>query len=146
MDEAPKNPDEWYLNTHSNRYCRVGGKLHTRLLKESHTAPKVEPAPEDLSKGNIKVQEVNPNAVLRHRLMEESTDMIKENMESFGNVENMSQKELDKMLKKLLMEKLGLGERKKSKRKTKKKKSKARFKVVAPPPSSSESDTESDSN
>jgi hypothetical protein len=68
--------------------------------------------------------------------MQQSTDMIKENMHALGDVDNMSQKELDKMLRNLLISKLGLT----NKSKKKPKKSKARFKVVQP---SSESESDS---
>jgi hypothetical protein len=138
MSETEESQTEYYLNPATQRYIKVGSSTHKRLIKKLNC---VKPIPQRVAPGNIKVQEVNPNDVLRHRLMEESTQMVKENLDSLGDVENMSQKQLDKMLKKLLISKLGLGE----KTKKSKKKKKARFKVVAPPSSSeSESDTESD--
>jgi hypothetical protein len=148
METKEKPQTEYFLNPHTKRYIKVGSSTHKRLIKKLNCVKpipqRVEPAElKDLSTGNIKVQELNSNDVLRHELIQHSTDMIKENLNTLGGVENMSQEELDKMLKKLLIEKLGLGKSKK--RKTKKKK-KARFKIITPPPSSSESDTESDSN
>jgi hypothetical protein len=137
-DETTKDPEEWYLNPHSNRYCRVGGKLHTRLIKELN-AKKPEPVP----RGNIKLEPVNTADVLQHRLMEESTEMIQENIHALGDVENLSQKELDRLLKRMLIDKLGLSEKPRKKRKKKKKK-KPRFKVKTPPSSSSEESDSSD--
>jgi hypothetical protein len=151
METQEKPQIEYYLNKSTGRYIKVGSSTHKRLIKKLNCVKpipqRVAPEPEDLSKdlltGNIKVQELNSNDVLRHELMQQSVAMVKENMKSLGGVESMSDDEMDKMLRRLLIEKLGLGKSKK--RKTKKKK-KARFKVVTPPPSSSESDTESDSN
>jgi hypothetical protein len=137
MSETEESQTEYYLNPATQRYIKVGSSTHKRLIKKLNC---VKPIPQRVAPDNIKVQEVNPNDVLRHRLMEESTQMVKENLDSLGDVENMSQKQLDKMLRNLLMSKLGLGEKTKKSKKKKKK-----FKVVAPPSSSeSESDTESD--
>jgi hypothetical protein len=161
METNEKPQTEYFLNESTGRYIKVGSSTHKRLIKKlncvkpiaqrvSPTEPMGPTGPKDLSKelstGNIKVQDVNSNDVLRHRLMEESTDMVKENLDSLGDVGNMSQKELDKMLKKLLIEKLGLGKSKTSK--TKKKKKKSKFKIKTPPPTESdtESDTEPDSD
>jgi hypothetical protein len=127
MSETEENQTEYYLNPATSRYIKVGSSTHKRLIKKLNC---VKPIPQRVAPDNIAVREVNPNDVLRHRLMEESTQMVKENLDSLGDVENMSQKELDRMLKRLLIAKLGLGE-KKSKKKKKK------FKIVAPPPTSS---------
>ena len=143
MSETEEKQTEYFKNERTGRYVKVGSSTYKRLIKELNCAAPIAQrvAPAEPAH-NIKVQDVNHNDVLRHRLMEESTDMIRENMKSLENADNLSDKELDKMLRKLLINKLGLGEKKKSKRKTKKK---ARFKIVAPPPTSSESDsTDSD--
>ena len=122
-NETPETEDEYWLNPKSGRYLKVGGKTHKRLMKQMK-AVKVD-TPEETPRENVKVEDVRKDQILRHRLMVESANMVKENMHKLKDVEYMSQDELDETLKRLLVEKLGLR---------------------TPPPSSDESSDSSDSS
>ena len=136
--ETDVKDTQYFLNEATGRYLKVGSPTYKRLMKKMHS---VKPPS---TRDNVRVEEVQPENVLQHRLMEESTEMVKENLDTLGNIENLSQKELDRLLKRMLMDKLNLSEKKSKKSKKSKRKKKPRFKVKTPPSSSSEESDGSD--
>lgn len=112
--EKSQLPDLWYLNPKTNRYCRVGSNLHKKLTADT---PIVETTP-------LKVGLVNLGA-----------EVIEEHISDLMGVTN-DPKELDRMLKRLLIAKLCPA-------KSKAKKHKKKYRVVTPSPSS---DSESESS
>ena len=120
------------LNPITKRYVKINSQQYNKLVLEGLIKPPVEEI-----KNEIKVAEPPIKALLAETL----TDVVKENKKQFEK--EMSQKDCDKLLKKLLYEKLCLTKKPK-KDKPEKKKKKIKFKVKTPEPSESESQSESD--
>jgi hypothetical protein len=114
--EKSAMPDQWYLNPKSQRYARVGGKLHKRLLKESNSVELTTATPFEANMVNM------------------SADIVDENKEELKQVVDDPDM-LDDMLRRLLIAKLCPTKKKKKRKK----------KLKAPPPSESEM-SESDSS
>ena len=127
------------LNPITKRYVKVGSQQFNKLVLEGLI--KVEfPKAEDI-KVEIPTVAVPP---IKGLLAEELTNIVKENKKQL--TKEMSQKECDRLLKKLLYEKLCISKKKPEKKdKPEKKKKKIKFKVKTPEPESeSESQSESD--
>lgn len=98
-------------NPLTNRSIKVGGDIYKKLLKDGvikPPEPKVEPEPR-----------VEPEPEVEKELMTAAVNTVAKNKKQFVG---LSQKETDKMLKKLLYEKLVLSNKKDKKKKKKKKK------------------------
>ena len=117
------------LNPKTNRFVHFGSQKFNRLVMEGVIKPAEEKAVE------VKAEEPNIEPPIKKMLAEELTTIVKQNMPLFEK--EMTQKESDALLRKLLYEKLCI---KKTDKKTKKKK---KFKVRAPPPSSESESSES---
>ena len=119
------------LNPVSNRFIKVGGFLHSRLLKEGLLTPQdipIEPPPEPI-----------PDKEKLATLVKETAhELVSDNENKF---KNLTQKETTTLLHKLLLEKL-CAPKSKSKAKPKKK---PKFKLIPVQESEDYSDSESDS-
>jgi hypothetical protein len=142
--------DLYVMNPKTSRYVKRSSRIGQRLLKSGAIKPiKPKPPPEPEPVVEIPPQPVEaiPQPNLRRMLTEASSEMIAENRSQLENTEDLSDKQVDKLLKKLLYEKLCVSKPSKSKaRKAKlkaKKKAKRRFKIREPS-SSEESDSDSD--
>lgn len=137
------NP-KYFFNEETRRYCKVGSPTYKRLMKKLH---QVDPEnPLEFEESESEEETNTENTDLKNELLNQGSDMIMQNQDQFKDIEKMTQKELDKMLKKLLMKKLQLNKKKKPKPKKKPKlktKKKKKKKKITPPPSSSESESES---
>ena len=117
------------LNPMTKRYVKINSQQYNKLVLEGLIKPPVEEI-----KNEIKVAEPPIKALLA----EELTTIVKENKKQFEK--ELTQKECDKLLKKLLYEKLCISKKPK-KDKTEKKKKKIKFKVKTPEPSESDSES-----
>ena len=117
------------LNPITKRYVKINSQQYNKLVLEGLIKPPVEEI-----KNEIKVAEPPIKALLS----EELTTIVKENKKQFEK--ELTQKECDKLLKKLLYEKLCISKKPK-KDKTEKKKKKIKFKVKTPEPSESDSES-----
>ena len=131
------------LNPKTNRFVKIGSQGYKRLVREG-TIQAVEPVETKAKPIPIK-RELTPEpepefdeAKFQSKLAEISTDMIQKNMKKIVKNQQLSDKELDMMLKKMLYKKLVLEQLKPLTKAVKKKKSK--FKLVEPSSSESESD------
>lgn len=140
-------------NPNSGRMILKSSVLYKKLvksgvIKEESTQPPVQPretpaqAPQPVSNGELKVEAMpRPEDLYKTRLLHEARDAVLQNSAKLADASGMNDQQLDALLKKLLMAKLGVGvEPKGQHKKSKKRTKKARFKVV----SSSESEDSSD--
>jgi hypothetical protein len=151
--EAKKDPTKWWLNPSTKRYCKVGGLVWRRAVKDLNSVklessqPAQPPPTPAQPANNLKLQDVNE--LMKRQLMNEASDVVLQNARKLADSDDMTDAELNAMLKKLLIAKLTGGAkspRKKTKKPAKKKaKRKARFRVVMPS-SSEESSDSSDSD
>lgn len=135
------------LNPSTNRYVAVDSKVHRRLIKAGIVAPIVNDAtpsvPDEIPVTETKTENIPTEAPpIKELLANELTDIVAEHKKEFAK--ELTQKQTDALLRKLLYEKLCVS--KKTKKPTKHKKPKKPKKVtykIKTPPSSSCSDTES---
>ena len=159
-DESKTNDSEtrYYLNPKTGRYCKVGSKLHRRLMKEAHCVNKPKPETPPTPEITQNVQPVNRQLMLQSGVADMMADVVADNHHLLEKASQyMDDQELDRLLKQMLLEKLQAPAAKTNSRKpktksrkgrSKKKASKPRYKVSKAVVSSSESgsETESDSN
>ena len=130
------------LNKRTNRFVKVGTPRYLRLLREGAVDPpppspeaSAEPpaAPVPLAREPAAAK---PAAGLKASVIEQATDIVRDNKEQFLD---LSQRQTDKLLRRMLYEKLCVGDKAK-----KNKKSKVKFKSrkVAEESSSSEEDSD----
>ena len=149
---------DYALNVKTGRYCKIGSRTYQRALKAGHinsdyteptkitpevaepqpiTPPPEVKTPPPSPPNNIKVQQFD-QIQLKKLMGETMTDIIQENKPQF---KDLTQKQTDRMLKKLLYDKL-MVEKKSKKVKAKKPKKKSKYKIREPS-SSDESSSES---
>lgn len=154
---------EYALNVKTGRYCKIGSRTYQRALKAGHinsdyteptkitpeiaepqpiTPPVEVKTPPPSPTNNIKVQKFDA-AELKKLMGETMTDIIKENKPQF---KDLTQKQTDVMLKKLLYDKLMIDQKSKKSKKVKAKKPKKKSKYKIREPSSSESSESSESD
>ena len=134
------------LNKRTNRFVKVGTPRYLRLLREGAVDPPPPPpspeasaepptAPVPLAREPAVAK---PAAGLKAGVIEQATDIVRDNKEQFLD---LSQRQTDKLLRRMLYEKLCVGDKAK-----KNKKSKVKFKSrkVAEESSSSSSEEDSD--
>jgi hypothetical protein len=127
------------LNPKTNRFVHVGTQKYKRLISEGVIQPVSDPE-ETITPATAPAA---PES-LKVKLIETATDVVKENATKF--TPELTQEQTDRLLKKMLYEKLCI-KPKPSKTKKPKKKKKPKFKVVEPQSSSSdESESESESD
>ena len=132
------------LNKRTNRFVKVGTPRYLRLLREGAVDPPPPPpspeasaeppaAPVPLAREPAAAK---PAAGLKASVIEQATDIVRDNKEQFLD---LSQRQTDKLLRRMLYEKLCVGDKAK-----KNKKSKVKFKSrkVAEESSSSEEDSD----
>ena len=132
------------LNKRTNRFVKVGTPRYLRLLREGAVDPPPPPpspeasaeppaAPVPLAREPAAAK---PAAGLKAGVIEQATDIVRDNKEQFLD---LSQRQTDKLLRRMLYEKLCVGDKAK-----KNKKSKVKFKSrkVAEESSSSEEDSD----
>ena len=140
VDEIADDKPEYYLNPESGRYLKIGSPTYKKLMNKMKSVK--QPVKQEVEPThNIKMESIETNTALRNRLMEQSTNMVRENINKIGNVDKLTDRQLDKQLRTMLISKLGL-----SKKSKKRKKKKSKFKIVAPPVSSSSESSESESS
>ena len=124
------------LNPKTNRFVHVGTQKYKRLISEGVIQPVSDPE-ETITPGTAPEN-------LKVKLIDTATHIVKENATKF--TPELTQEQTDRLLKKMLYEKLCI-KAKLSKTKKPKKKKKPKFKIVAPQSSSSdESESESESD
>ena len=133
--EKSQQPDKYFLNEKSGRYCKIDGKRHRHMLK-AQNAVNIDGTP---------IVEATP---LQAELVNTAAEVVEDNIAELQTVVH-DPAELDDMLKRLLIDKLCGSKQPKTKAKAKKRKAKTkkrkkRIRVVTPPPSSSESESESE--
>jgi hypothetical protein len=146
------------LNSETNRFVKVGSKTYIRLHKmgkiqnineqsesppEQSEQPELQPEQPEPVQKPLKPEPGPPqfdNIDFKALMAKTLTDVIHDRQKDFVDI---SQKQTDKLLKKLLYEKLCLEKPKKVK--SKKSKSKKKFKIVEPS-SESEDSEESESD
>lgn len=163
------------LNPRTQRFVKIGGPSYRKAVKAGHIIPpsmkNVKPVEQPAHGlrpplggvgGTPTVEQPDPQikpiqtptieydeARLQTKLSEMTANAIQTNFDQLAN-ENLTDKQIDKLLKKLLFQKLCIDqptrkEKNPKKVKTKSKTKKKRFKVITPPPSSSDqSESESD--
>ena len=116
------------LNKRTNRFVKVGTPRYLRLLREGAVDPPPPPpspeasaeppaAPVPLAREPAAAK---PAAGLKAGVIEQATDIVRDNKEQFLD---LSQRQTDKLLRRMLYEKLCVGDKAK-----KNKKSKVKFK------------------
>jgi hypothetical protein len=127
------------LNPKTNRFVHVGTQKYKRLISEGVIQPVSEPE-------EIITPATAPAAPesLKVKLIETATDVVKENATKF--TPELTQEQTDRLLKKMLYEKLCIKPKPSNDRKPKKKKKNQNSKVVAPQSSSSESESSDSSD
>lgn len=149
----PKPNNGFVLNPITNRYIAVDSKVYNRLVKAGSIEPVTpqivtpEPiiqVPETKIENVPKTVPVVTAPPVKELLANELTDIVKEHKKKFAK--ELTQKQTDALLRKLLYDKLCVSKKKKkvdaSSRKPAKKPKKIKFKIATPPPSS-DSETES---
>jgi hypothetical protein len=135
------------LNPATNRFVNYGSQKYYRLVNEGVIKPVDEKAEANAEATLTIIPEVKPEPIVappvKQLLAEELTTIVKENKKEFQK--ELTQKETDALLRRLLYEKLCISKKGKSKKKEKPKKKKKKYKIKTPPPSS-ESESESDSS
>ena len=147
------------LNPRTQRFVKIGGASYRKAIKNGdiippsmkNVKPVEQPAVEQPVPSPIQPPEIEyDESRLQDKLSEMTANVIQTNFDQLAN-ENLTDKQVDKLLKKMLFQKLCIDQPtdtlkvnpKKVKTKTKTKKK--RFKVITPPPSSSDqSESESD--
>lgn len=142
------------INPQSNRFVKVGTQKYKRLVREGIIKP-IEQVPPQVPTPSpepepLHIETPSPEKTPKfneddyHTKMRETfQQIVKENEEKLVD---LSQKQCDQLLKKLLYQKLCVDKpEEKPKKKTKNKKKKNKFKIVQPPSSSSESESTEDS-
>jgi hypothetical protein len=133
------------LNKRTNRFVKVGTPRYLRLLREGAVDPPPPPpspeasaeppaAPVPLAREPAAAK---PATGLKAGVIEQATDIVRDNKEQFLD---LSQRQTDKLLRRMLYEKLCVGDKAK-----KNKKSKVKFKsrkVAEESSSSSEEDSD----
>ena len=149
-----KDYSNYALNNKTGRYCKMGSRTYIRGVKSGDIEVKQEPtpapAPAPTPAPSPVVAPPLPAKLpeFETKVAETCTDIVKENPEKFAE---LTQAQTDRLLRKMLYEKLCLNDDKpeKKEKKSKKPKKKARFKVKkpkTPPPSSDESSSEESSD
>ena len=144
------------LNPRTQRFVKIGGASYRKAIKNGdiippsmkNVKPVEQPAVEQPVPSPIQPPEIEyDESRLQDKLGEMTKNVIKTNFEQLAN-ENLTDKQIDKLLKKMLFQKLCVDQPTRKEKKPKKVKSKTkkkRFKVITPPPSSSDqSESESD--
>ena len=136
------------LNKRTNRFVKVGTPRYLRLLREGAVdpPPPAPPPPSPEASAEPPAAPVplarepavaKPAAGLKASVIEQATDIVRDNKEQFLD---LSQRQTDKLLRRMLYEKLCVGDKAK-----KNKKSKVKFKsrkVAEESSSSSEEDSD----
>jgi hypothetical protein len=132
------------LNKRTNRFVKVGTPRYLRLLREGAVDPPPPPSPEASAEPPAapvplarEPAAAKPAAGLKAGVIEQATDIVRDNKEQFLD---LSQRQTDKLLRRMLYEKLCVGDKAK-----KNKKSKVKFKsrkVAEESSSSSEEDSD----
>jgi len=144
------------LNPRTQRFVKIGGPSYRKAIKNGDIIPpsmkNVKPVEQPDPIEPIQHPEIEyDESRLQDKLSEMTKNVIQNNFEQLAN-ENLTDKQIDKLLKKMLFQKLCIDQPtdklKVKPKKTKKVKTKTkskRFKVITPPPSSSDqSESESD--
>jgi hypothetical protein len=141
------------LNPATNRFVNYGSQKYYRLVNEGVIKLPVEVIPDvktdniNYEKIQVKPDDINYEKIqvkpVKQLLAEELTTIVKENKKEFQK--ELTQKETDALLRRLLYEKLCISKKGKSKKEEKPKKKKKKYKIKTPPPSS-ESESESESS
>jgi hypothetical protein len=137
------------LNKRTNRFVKVGTPRYLRLLREGAVDPPPPPPPSPEASAEPPAAPVplarEPAAAAEHpslkaSIIEQATDIVRDNKVQFLD---LSQRDTDKLLRRMMYEKLCMNARAEKK---KKKKSKVKFKSrkVAEESSSSSSEEDSD--
>jgi hypothetical protein len=136
------------LNKRTNRFVKVGTPRYLRLLREGAVDPPT-PACEPEAPAEPPVAPVSPaaaaaqpapNDLLKDSIIEKTTEIVRENKEQFAD---LTQGETDKLLRRMLYEKLcGDGGKKNAKKNAKKKKKKKRVKFKSRKVAEEESSSE----
>ena len=116
------------LNKRTNRFVKVGTPRYLRLLREGAVdPPPPTPSPEASAEPPAapvplarEPAAAKPAAGLKASVIEQATDIVRDNKEQFLD---LSQRQTDKLLRRMLYEKLCVGDKAK-----KNKKSKVKFK------------------
>ena len=129
------------LNKRTNRFVKVGTPRYLRLLREGAVDPPPPPPPKPEASAEPPAASVSAAATatatqpppnLKASVIEQATDIVRDNKEQFLD---LSQRETDKLLRRMLYEKLCVA---------KKKKKKVKFKSRKVDSSSSSSSSEED--
>jgi len=118
------------LNKRTNRFVKVGTPRYLRLLREGAVDPPPPPPKPEASAEPPATREPTATATataaakpqpqpppnLRANVIEQATDIVRENKEQFLD---LSQRETDKLLRRMLYEKLCVAKKKKKKKKVK---------------------------
>ena len=123
------------INPRTNRFVHVGTQKYKRLVSEGVIQPVSEPE-EAITPATAPAPAPENLTV---KLIETATDIVKDNATKF--TPELTQEQTDRLLKKMLYEKLCIKPKPSNDRKPKKKKKKPKFKVVEPQSSSSESES-----
>jgi hypothetical protein len=132
------------LNPSTNRFVNIGSQKHKRLILEGVLPPvdglelETEPMPEAVRTVKEPDQELTQaqRKDFKNKLASECSTIVNAHISQFKNI---SQKQTDALLKKMLYEKLCIEDKPK-------KKKKKLFKPKTPPPSSSDDSSDSDSD
>jgi hypothetical protein len=140
------------LNPKTNRFVNIGTQKYKRLVAEGvlkHAEPnfsdadqKTLPTPNYSDADQKILPAPEPTPDFKIKLMEVSTDLVKDNIKQF--TPELSQAQTDRLLKQMLYKKLCLNEKVKKPKSKDLKKKKKQYKVVAPPNTSSDSESDSD--
>ena len=152
FNKMTKDYNGYELNVRTGRYCKIGSRTYIRAckageieVKQAETvAPQVEPVP---TPSPTPVVQKPKLPEFEKKVAETCTDIVKEHPEKFAQ---LTQAQTDRLLRKMLYEKLCVEDKpEKKEKKSKKAKNKVRFKVrkpKTPPPSSDESSSEESSD
>ena len=126
------------LNPRTNRFVHVGTQKYHRLVSEGVIQP-IDDLPVSNEPSISKSPTYIADTEFKTKLIDVATDVAKSNIGQF--IPELTQEQTDRLLKKLLYEKLCLNEKPKTK-KSKPKPKKKKFKIVQPSESESESDSD----
>jgi hypothetical protein len=112
--------NQFVINPKTKRLILKSSRLYDKLVKEGVIEEVIEPTP-------VVTEEIietpnNNSKKLKKKLKRISFDSIKENKDRLKDSEDLSDKQLDKLLKRMLFEKLCVKTKKAPKKKPKKKK------------------------
>lgn len=126
------------MNPLTKRFVKINSQKHKRLVVDGILKPETLITAEKLPE-KVEIEPEFDEVKLQTKLVDLSTDLIKDNLKKVVKAQKLSDAEMDSLLKRMLYKKLCMEEpKKKSKEKPTKKKKKSKFKVV-----SSESESES---